>query len=459
MPHIPTKVAHHYSGKNNAVSQKKATAVTPVGQRNRATPPTSNAAPTRSNEVQKNSDFGKDLELHHTTPLAAVTKSVQLGSSASMLLLVSRRTLQKPLREHSRAESNSIPIGAIIGGAAAAFLTAVLLGVSVIVRKRRNASRGNPEMAKVSGQFTKMGTEYVAVLQIVSTGSLNIILNNSFESMLGDRNPDKRLSTASTLQGEDMNLPVPHWLFSRLAGPTRMTFRSVPYEGPLCAVVKGYKPDSDDELALDPGHLVELKHIFRDGWGVGVNLDTGLYGAMPLTCLEFAGHMLPNAPNTGAPVQAISRRVESSTWARSPTMVLEHDVVSRRGGTSIPSSMLGMIASGKQANGKAPSSPLSQSDAALSGRTMTQPASVSSATTYMTTQLSASIVSVYSGAATRESAPVLRPVPLATRETAEPAMDGPEMDVRGPFPSGSNDAGSRRFGSGTLRNGPQSHRS
>ncbi|KXS20684.1 hypothetical protein M427DRAFT_342531 [Gonapodya prolifera JEL478] len=139
--------------------------------------------------------------------------------------------------------------------------------------------------------------------------------------------------------------------------------------------------------------------------------------------------MLPTAPSTmPANAQGVSRRMESSTWALSPSMTAgAQNIVSRRVSVPVTSSMLAIIASGKP-NGECPPPQHSKSDTVISGRTATHPSSTSSATTFMTTPLSASIVSVY-------SAGVLpRPVPVATRDTAE-SSDGNGMDVRGPFTS------------------------
>ncbi|KXS21201.1 hypothetical protein M427DRAFT_313548 [Gonapodya prolifera JEL478] len=88
-------------------------------------------------------------------------------------------------------------------------------------------------------------------------------------------------SSESTKTTEETRLP--HWLFVRLAGPLRRTSdASVPYSGSPLLVETDFNPTASDELALTAGHFVQPTEVFRDGWMLGRNMDTGNVGVLPM---------------------------------------------------------------------------------------------------------------------------------------------------------------------------------
>ncbi|KXS21110.1 hypothetical protein M427DRAFT_311452 [Gonapodya prolifera JEL478] len=63
---------------------------------------------------------------------------------------------------------------------------------------------------------------------------------------------------------------------------------NVEFQGdPFVAMVK-YNAMSEDEISVFPGNMVLVRSVFRDGWGLGQNLDTGAYGVLPLDTLRLA---------------------------------------------------------------------------------------------------------------------------------------------------------------------------
>ncbi|KAJ3341094.1 hypothetical protein HDU93_005726 [Gonapodya sp. JEL0774] len=93
----------------------------------------------------------------------------------------------------------------------------------------------------------------------------------------------------------------------RVAGPQGlMEEPNVAYNGPPIIATNQHSPSSEDEIALFPGNFVDLKRLFRDGWGVGQNLDTGAYGVFPLDCLRLADY-LPSSPSGSGSIRFESR--------------------------------------------------------------------------------------------------------------------------------------------------------
>ncbi|KAJ3339030.1 hypothetical protein HDU93_008781 [Gonapodya sp. JEL0774] len=85
-----------------------------------------------------------------------------------------------------------------------------------------------------------------------------------------------------------------HWLFKRIAGPMgALNDLSVPYDGPALEATTRFDPNADDEMELDVGQYVELKDVFRDGWAMGWNRETGQFGMVPLSCLRLSDYGSP----------------------------------------------------------------------------------------------------------------------------------------------------------------------
>ncbi|KXS11295.1 hypothetical protein M427DRAFT_441307 [Gonapodya prolifera JEL478] len=123
---------------------------------------------------------------------------------------------------------------------------------------------------------------------------------------------------------------LPHWFFLQLSVPLgRHRELSVPYSGKPCIVDREFQPTSSDELRVAPGQFVQLKVVYRDGWAVGRNLDTGEYGAVPCDCVRVVenrplasgsrSNTRPSSHWSGDPNQAAVRSdlvaVERARWA------------------------------------------------------------------------------------------------------------------------------------------------
>ncbi|KXS11451.1 hypothetical protein M427DRAFT_60682 [Gonapodya prolifera JEL478] len=82
---------------------------------------------------------------------------------------------------------------------------------------------------------------------------------------------------------------VQHSSFIALVGPVVNSSARVDLPPDLSPflVVHHYDPKSHDELTLRRGHLAKLKVVFRDGWGMGLNIATEQYGLLPLSCLQI----------------------------------------------------------------------------------------------------------------------------------------------------------------------------
>ncbi|KAJ3233414.1 Sorbin and SH3 domain-containing protein 1 [Chytriomyces hyalinus] len=65
------------------------------------------------------------------------------------------------------------------------------------------------------------------------------------------------------------------------------------------AAIYNFIPERDDELALNAGDLVLVKHIFEDGWSFGVNLANGYEGNFPTDCVK----LVPNPKKRFSSIQ------------------------------------------------------------------------------------------------------------------------------------------------------------
>ncbi|KXS19364.1 hypothetical protein M427DRAFT_448593 [Gonapodya prolifera JEL478] len=73
---------------------------------------------------------------------------------------------------------------------------------------------------------------------------------------------------------------------------------SVPYDGPPMECTTRFDPSADDEMLAKPGQYVELKDVFRDGWAMGWNRETGQFGMIPLSCLRLSDYQGAPADNS-----------------------------------------------------------------------------------------------------------------------------------------------------------------
>jgi hypothetical protein len=66
----------------------------------------------------------------------------------------------------------------------------------------------------------------------------------------------------------------------------RVSIEDLPPNTVRVAVLQGYQATLDDELCLDAGSQIFMVRSFDDGWGLGVDPNTGKQGAFPLVCIE-----------------------------------------------------------------------------------------------------------------------------------------------------------------------------
>ncbi|KXS08928.1 RNI-like protein [Gonapodya prolifera JEL478] len=116
-----------------------------------------------------------------------------------------------------------------------------------------------------------------------------------------DRITSNEIPNGPGLAGEDEHLQslVPHWAFTALVGTMldHMPRVDLPLRSPPLSVEHDYVPTNPDELAAARGDLVKLKTVFRDGWGIGLNVVSEAVGLIPLDCLRIA----PSQPNFSGP--------------------------------------------------------------------------------------------------------------------------------------------------------------
>lgn len=61
----------------------------------------------------------------------------------------------------------------------------------------------------------------------------------------------------------------------------------VALENVYMTVVYQYNATLDDELTLHKNDRIKVEHEYDDGWGAGVNMNTGEYGAFPIVCCKY----------------------------------------------------------------------------------------------------------------------------------------------------------------------------
>ncbi|KXS19368.1 hypothetical protein M427DRAFT_28846 [Gonapodya prolifera JEL478] len=136
----------------------------------------------------------------------------------------------------------------------------------------------------------------------------------------------KSATTPSGRLGEP-NLPPgfqPHWFFTKVAGAqNKMNHLSVQYNGPPFVVSTRHDPSAEDEIALAPGHMVDVRLVFKDGWATGTNLTTGNYGVLPLTSLRLDD----SAPSS----QLESARLDSRSFEVTSQVLSERRMMAPKG--------------------------------------------------------------------------------------------------------------------------------
>ncbi|KAJ3219681.1 hypothetical protein HDU67_010043 [Dinochytrium kinnereticum] len=83
--------------------------------------------------------------------------------------------------------------------------------------------------------------------------------------------------------------------------------------GERVKVVKRYNPMLEDEIGLEVDDVVEVGEVFEDGWGNGVNVSTGEFGAFPLSCLGGIGTQRKTMKRVQSIYGAVGRQSSSAS--------------------------------------------------------------------------------------------------------------------------------------------------
>ncbi|KXS09447.1 L domain-like protein [Gonapodya prolifera JEL478] len=116
---------------------------------------------------------------------------------------------------------------------------------------------------------------------------LSDVIESIRESHMREWEAGKTARMANAAEGRDSTDSSGHWFFLRVAGYSIEGSFSAKYQGAPFLVTRPYTAENNDEVDLVPGQFFQLVEVFRDGWGVGTNLDTEHYGALPLVCLRL----------------------------------------------------------------------------------------------------------------------------------------------------------------------------
>ncbi|KXS12704.1 hypothetical protein M427DRAFT_137038 [Gonapodya prolifera JEL478] len=231
--------------------------------------------------------------------------------------------------------SNTLPApppssssGPLIGGIAGGIAAAVLLGAvgTILYTRHRARSRGGPRTGSLIkpyrpvSMYTNLSSQpqptpppsvtpptqvatfpmypQPAFIQWVGDGGTLVAMAtapgpgsvaNSMTASLHPISTTTPITSSSTFSPTSSETPA-HWLYLDIVAKKGhlLNAGTVPYEGPDTTVVEKHAPSLDDEIALFPGHMVRIKNVFRDGWSVGWNLDTGSFGMFPLTAIDLS---------------------------------------------------------------------------------------------------------------------------------------------------------------------------
>ncbi|KAJ3335329.1 hypothetical protein HDU93_005796 [Gonapodya sp. JEL0774] len=253
-----------------------------------------------------------------TTALSSVTAGVRLSrdsSTATLTAVVVETSV--PIRSAnsgSDSSSNTGLIAGVVGGVVAAALFAGLF----VFFYRRNKTKERKDAAEVAKAAPPAampaviqgapgsGVVYVAVqAQPPSSGYVSTVGGVSAPSDVGSQslansasmpllgNFSMQSSTLSDMSSSTLGTAnaggyQPHWFFMRVASAQgRAEEHQIAYSGQPIAAASQYDAQTEDEISLLPTQLVDVKTIYRDGWGVGVNLASGGYGFFPLDCLRL----------------------------------------------------------------------------------------------------------------------------------------------------------------------------
>ncbi|KAJ3343473.1 hypothetical protein HDU93_008132 [Gonapodya sp. JEL0774] len=212
------------------------------------------------------------------------------------------------------------PVGAIVGGTVGGLAgLGLICGASLFLLRRR---KGSGVDDRHRGAAVPLLSKMVAGPDPPSDESTPLHRGHGHDSWTSSH-PDTTVNNSSSTNmsslvtasnvysgavGPVTGVGQAHWFFLRIAGPAGLEdaqsvecFESTPY-----LVETRFTASSGDELTLVPGTFVGIQTVFRDGWGVVCNVETGQTGVVPLDCLRLAESMPSWSPRS---------RMESIVWS------------------------------------------------------------------------------------------------------------------------------------------------
>ncbi|KXS14592.1 hypothetical protein M427DRAFT_155894 [Gonapodya prolifera JEL478] len=122
-----------------------------------------------------------------------------------------------------------------------------------------------------------------------------------------------RMKSVSSFGTSSAGSPA-HWAFAYLAGAGHAGAAQMhlPEPNPVYVINRDYIARNGDELTIIMGSELQLHTAYRDGWGLGTEVQSGNSGLVPLEYLDF-GVRPPSDLDfyAGSDVTPSSRRFES----------------------------------------------------------------------------------------------------------------------------------------------------
>ncbi|KXS19369.1 hypothetical protein M427DRAFT_52810 [Gonapodya prolifera JEL478] len=241
--------------------------------------------------------------MYTSSPSSSTSPSSLLQSaSTSYSLVTETASSQNSVSPVLNLNENALSIGAIIGIGLAAAVAGILFTILAFSLWRRR-SRSLLTQEKDPTILTPKGP----VVLKRDPPSLGSASSQSRTFAPTQSPPPASQPPSSNTHKPDARIS-PHWYFVYLASASgKHDEDMVLYEGHPVVASSIHNPAVADEMYLLPGHLVQVRIVFRDGWTLAENLTTGSHGFCPVDCLSVgpspplsdASHslaILPQAP-------------------------------------------------------------------------------------------------------------------------------------------------------------------
>ncbi|KAG5460335.1 MAG: hypothetical protein BJ554DRAFT_7628 [Olpidium bornovanus] len=178
-----------------------------------------------------------------------------------------------PQDSNSSNGLSAAAIGAIVVGAVAA--ASLLLIAPVYLRRKRSAARRAAAAQRASEE------KYGSAAPARSPHPLNLAVSNvrsTFASTYSTAPSSESRSNRSSVSSRTTSQYGPD--------PSTIAFSEAPLGRWMVAT--NYAPTLSDELAVEPGDIVDVYKKFDDGWVTAVNVSKGFArGVMPMYCLDL----------------------------------------------------------------------------------------------------------------------------------------------------------------------------